>query len=448
MYDDKVVDETTEDVVLGAVIMNPESYNAVAQYVPDINVFTQGKARHLWVKIGKMIRADKLIDTVTMCASLSNDDISNGVSKGYIVDCTSSSCVGAYAEAYAQKLYEKFLLRKVVQEADNIKVTASTNNSDVYNTITNAHTLMGELLQVRPSEKFDIDDVVIETIKDMRQKKNKLIKTGYPKIDSFAGGLTRGEITIIGGRPGHGKTTFLINLLAKIVEGGYRCVLFNRELPNSEVIKKLICLEMPMLSYSMVRRGIFNDDSIDYLKKAKELITKKFNSDAFLMFDNIRDFSKTASEVKKFKPDVIIDDYIQLVSPSGREDQRRLQIEKLVNDYKWLAKESKCAVIMASQLNRMVEMRTNNKVREPQLSDLAESGAIEQIAENVFFVYYGHKLDPAKYSRSELSIIAGKVRYGQTGSVVLGYNGDVCTIYDELPLIGENTIDENKIPSF
>ena len=170
MHDDKVVDETTEDVVLGAVIINPESYNSVAQYVPDINVFTQQKARHLWAKIGKMIRADNVIDTITMCASLSNDDINNGVSKGYIVDCTSSGCLGTYAEAYAQKLYEKFLLRKVVQEADNIKVTASTNNSDVYNTITNAHTLMGELLQIRPSEKFDIDDVVIETIKDMRQK--------------------------------------------------------------------------------------------------------------------------------------------------------------------------------------------------------------------------------------------------------------------------------------
>ena len=86
MHDDKVVDETTEDVVLGAVIINPESYNSVAQYIPTTNVFTQKKARHLWNKIGKMIRADRVIDTITVCASLSNDDINNGVSKGYIVD--------------------------------------------------------------------------------------------------------------------------------------------------------------------------------------------------------------------------------------------------------------------------------------------------------------------------------------------------------------------------
>ena len=122
-----------------------------------------------------------------------------------------------------------------------------------------------------------------------------------------------------------------------------------------------------------------------------------------------------------------MDDYIQLVAPDGKIPERRLQLEKLVNDYKWLSKQMKCAVILASQLNRSIESRYKN-VR-PQLSDLAESGAIEQVAENVFFVYYEHKVNPKK-DKNIIRLKASKVRYGESGSSDLGYDGDKVKIYN------------------
>jgi replicative DNA helicase len=135
-------------------------------------------------------------------------------------------------------------------------------------------------------------------------------------------------------------------------------------------------------------------------------------------------------EVKKFKPDVVIDDYIQLIQPTPGIDTRRLQLERICNDYKWLAKTQKCSVILASQLNRQLEYR-NGKDLVPQLSDLAESGAIEQVAENVYFVHYHHKIKPddKKSSPNKITLYAKKVRYGKTGSHVLGYDGDKCKIY-------------------
>jgi replicative DNA helicase len=290
---------------------------------------------------------------------------------------------------------------------------------------------MGELLRVRPGDKFDIHEVMNETASSMRDGSYKMIKTGFRNIDSFAGGLTRGEITIVGGRPGHGKTTFLVNLLASLIGNGYKVAVFNRELPNTEVMKKILCIEMPKLDYGDVRRGVLTEGTVKLLQKARAIITEKYGEERFVMFDNIRDFPKTASEVKKFKPDVIIDDYIQLITPTGKEDVRRLQLERLVNDYKWLAKENDCAVIMASQLNRSIESRGGGAKR-PQLSDLAESGAIEQVAENVFFVYYPYKVDRATHSANEIYLVASKVRYGETGEIMLGYNGSVCTIYDDV----------------
>ena len=102
--------------------------------------------------------------------------------------------------------------------------------------------------------------------------------------------------------------------------------------------------------------------------------------------------------------------------------------------------------MIASQLNRYLETRSGDAKR-PQLSDLAESGAIEQVAENVFFVYYPYKMDPATHSKNEIYLVASKVRYGETGEIVLGYHGDICTIYDELPLINykENN-DTRELP--
>ena len=443
---DQTVDVATEDVVVGSVVLNPNEYTAVSQYIPEIEVFTQKKARALWVKVGKMRSKGAHIDTLTMCASLTDNDIASGVTKGYVLDCTSNACTGGMTEVYAQKLYEKHLLRKITTEAESIKSKVVRHGDDVYELITNAHTLMGELLRVRPGAKFSIDEAMNDTVKSMGSGSKRMIKTGYRNIDSLAGGLTRGEISIVGGRPGHGKTTFLVNLLANFINGGYKVAVFNRELPNTEVLKKMVCIEEPKLNYGDVRRGIFNENNVDLLKAVKEKITTKYSEDKFIMFDDIRDFPKTASEVKKFNPDVVIDDYIQLITPTGKEDTRRLQLERICNDYKWLAKENNCAVIVASQLNRYLETR-GGEAKRPQLSDLAESGAIEQVAENVFFIYNKYKVDPATSSKNELYLVAGKVRYGETGEIVLGYNGDVCTIYNEMPIInyGEQH-DTSKIP--
>ena len=150
--------------------------------------------------------------------------------------------------------------------------------------------------------------------------------------------------------------------------------------------------------------------------------------------------------MKKFKPDIVFDDYIQLISCSGKEEQRRLQIEKLVNDYKWLAKETDAAIVLASQLNRGIEYR--DKSYEPQLSDLAESGAIEQVAENVFFTHYDYKVKgEAGKGKNILTISAKKVRYGDTGSVDLGYDGDKCKVYNSMgEMIEYGQIQKEEIP--
>ena len=442
MEDALPYDVMTENAVLGSVITNSGEYEAVARYFTDIEVFYLHKAKLLWRKIKQMRRDKQTIDTLTVCMSVTKEDIDGGLTKYYITGCTSETCTKGMTELYANQLYEKYLMRRIIVKADEIKANASNNKKDIYRTISETHSILSEILNIKPSMASDIEDIIAETVDSVKNKTTKLIKTGYDSVDKFSGGLTRGEITIIGGRPGHGKTTVMINMLANVLEQGHKAIFFSRELPNSELVKKIVCLESQQLSYGEVRKNIFSEDSLRYFNNALAIIRRKYSSDKFLMFDNVRDFASSSGEVKKFKPDIIFDDYIQLIACDSREEQRRLQIEKLVNDYKWLAKETDAVVVLASQLNRFIERAGNRgKALMPQLSDLAESGAIEQVAENVFFSYYDYKVQGERgKGKNIITLLASKVRYGDSGSVDLGYDGNKCKIHNSIQEMIDETL--------
>ena len=416
----------TEEAVIGCIIKNKSVYDKVEPYLSDSEVWYDPRARALWDILTVMVRNNEEVDLVTVNNRIDEEKRKTGLDSVYLTLITEPIYSPNMGVAYAKQIYEKFIFRKIVKISHTIGNRAYDENSIVYELLTEAHTLFGELIELRPSAGFDVISTITAALNEIISRDTNLIRCAWEKVNEFAGGFTRGEISIIGGRPGHGKTTVIMNLASQFVLKGLKVMLFNRELPNVEVIKKLMCIESGNLSYKKVRNSEFNK------KDEKELIQVAgdmkilYASDRFQMFDTVRDMTKTAIEIKKFKPDIVLDDYIQLIEPDPRIDQRRLQLERICNDYKWIAKSQKCAVILASQLNRGIEMH-NRKNKEPQLSDLAESGAIEQVAENVYFAHYPHKnggTEPHK-----IWLYAKKVRYGSTGSTILGYDGDKCKVY-------------------
>ena len=416
----------TEEAVIGCIIKNKSVYDKVEPYLSDPEVWYDDRAKALWDILTVMVRNNEEVDLVTVNNRIDEEKRKTGLDSVYLTLITEPIYSPNMGVAYAKQIYEKFIFRKIVKISHTIGNRAYDENSIVYELLTEAHTLFGELIELRPSAGFDVISTITAALNEIISRDTNLIRCAWEKVNEFAGGFTRGEISIIGGRPGHGKTTVLMNLASQFVLKGLKVMLFNRELPNVEVIKKLMCIESGNLSYKKVRNSEFNK------KDEKELIQVAgdmkilYASERFQMFDTVRDMTKTAIEIKKFKPDIVLDDYIQLIEPDPRIDQRRLQLERICNDYKWIAKSQKCAVILASQLNRGIEMH-NRKNKEPQLSDLAESGAIEQVAENVYFAHYPHKnggTEPHK-----IWLYAKKVRYGTTGSHILGYDGDKCKLY-------------------
>ena len=423
-----------EDILLGAIMQDSSIYDSVIGYINEDVLYKQ-ESKILWNKIDNMMKAGYEVDMITIASRLTEGEKSTGVNEYYLTGLFQYEVGNDTAKIYSRAIYEKYLLRLIIEKATKIQTLAQDNQLKTYDVLTDTHSLIGELIQIRPGESFDINNAMDLAMHSISQGEGSLIKTGYEGLDKLSGGMTRGEITIVGGRPGHGKTTFTINLIKKLIESNKKIILFNREMTNAEMLKKLIALESGKLSYSMIRRGTFDMEGLAELERVKKAIINKYSEGKFAMFDNLKDFSSSASEVKKFKPDVIIDDYIQLIKPENPNEQRRLQLESIVNNYKWLAKSTKACAILVSQLNRALESRVNQR---PMLSDLAESGSIEQVAENVWFVFYDYKVNHvrSKLGANAIEVVGSKVRYGNSGDVALGFDGDKVKLY--------NTIEEFK----
>jgi len=241
-------------------------------------------------------------------------------------------------------------------------------------------------------------------------------------LDHAAGGMTRKELTVIGGRPGHGKSLLALNTIPPFLKQGLKVMLVNREMTNEETVKRMLVMESTTLSHTKVRSLDLSGKDMTTLEQVSTKMKKAYKN--LIMIDNIRTLNQVIIEANRHKPDIIIDDYIQLIDTENKKD-RRFQIEDILREYKWLAKKNNCSVILISQLNRDIEKRTSGR---PRLGDFAESGVIEQIAETAIFVYHEANMKrEADIYQSE--ILVSKARYGKIGTHIVGFNGNRCKFY-------------------
>ena len=380
------------------------------------------------------------IDIVTVIEkskSMYNGD--NTLSAFYLTGLPDKVPTTSNVEEYARIIWEKYIQRETAKSANRL-YNLSFDETENVQTILDEHSrLIEELKEIQPSRVKTIEDIVDEAKVNIKEGGN-LIPFGMDVLDYPAGGMTRKEITVLGGRPGHGKTTLMINVMKSLIEQGLNVMLFNREMSNTEMIKKLCVIENEQLLYADVRRNEFNDETEVVMEMQMEKIKEKYKN--LKMYDHIRSLSDTMSEISKHKPDVIIDDYIQLIQADGVTEGRRFEIEKIMQEYKWICKSENASAFLLSQLNREMDRRINP---EPKMSDYSESGVIEQTAETAMFVFYGYNFDSESYDRYESKIISAKARYGNVGSYMVGFNGNKCKFYSTRELAFNDTKDKTNI---
>tara|TARA_R110000765_G_scaffold233943_3_gene337016 strand:- start:1269 stop:2603 length:1335 start_codon:yes stop_codon:yes gene_type:complete len=427
-----------EESLLGAILLEGKTiYEKVSPWIRVDEAFYSDDNKMIWNIIKTLYKENTPIDVVTvMEKSKSMYNGESALTGYYLTGLPERVPTTSNVEEYARIIWEKYIQRETAKSAHKL-YNVSFDETDNVQTILDEHTrLIEELKEIQPSRVKTIEDIVDEAKINIKEGGN-LIPFGMDVLDYPAGGMTRKEITVLGGRPGHGKTTLMINILKSLIEQGLKVMLFNREMSNTEMIKKMCVLENKELLYADVRKNQFNDNTKVIMEMQMEKIKTKYAK--LKMYDHIRCLSDTMSEIAKHKPDVIIDDYIQLIQADGVSEGRRFEIEKIMQEYKWICKSENSSAFLLSQLNREMDRRINP---EPKMSDYSESGVIEQTAETAMFVFYGYNFDSASYDKYESKIISAKARYGNVGSYIVGFNGNKCKFYGTRELAFDDT--ENK----
>ena len=409
-----------ENSVLGAILLEgEESFDKVSPWIRSNDAFYFDDNKKIWKAIKTLRQSKEAIDLVTV-ANILKENGETDIAY-YLSGLTDIIATTAHLENHAKIIWEKYVQREARRTSYRMYNISFDKYDKIAPIINNQLKWLEELRDLQPDRLNNLDSMVDEAVEYIKSGEN-VIKFGMYALDRPAGGMTRKEVTVIGGRPGHGKTTLMINILKSLIEQGYKVMLINREMSNTEMLRKLIVLESENLLYSKIRRGEIegSEDEIDEIDKK---IKEKYKN--LIMYDDIRTLQDGIVEVSKHKPDIVIDDYIQLITMNDNKD-RRFQIENIMQEYKWIAKKENCSAILISQLNREIERRIDPY---PRMSDYAESGVIEQTVENALFIFYGYNFDHENYDMYESEIISCKTRYGVVGGYKVGFAGNRCGFY-------------------
>jgi replicative DNA helicase len=427
-----------EESMIGCILLDGKSiYEKVKPWIRISDAIYHKDHRVVWETMGELYKENSPIDVITVlnkCKSRLDKDTE--ITGYYLTGLTDRIPSSSNVEEYARIIWEKYIQRETAKSANKLYSLSFDNYEDV-KVILEEHTkLINELKEIQPSRVQTIEEIVTEAKINIKEG-NNIIPFGMEVLDYPAGGMTRKEITAIGGRPGTGKTTLMINILKSLIEQDFKVMLFNREMSNTEMIKKLCVLESDTLLYSDVRKNEYNEITKTVMEIQMEDIVNKYQN--LMMYDDIRNLSDSMSEIAKHKPDIIIDDYIQLIQVDGEKEGRRFEIERIMQEYKWICKSENATALLLSQLNRESDKRI---IPEPKMSDFAEGATIEHTAETAMLLFYGYNHDSESYDKYENKIIAAKARYGNVGSYVVGFNGNKCKFYNNRELAFNDTKDK------
>lgn len=423
-----------EQSVLGSILIEPSCMSEVVMYV-KAESFYLPQHRHIFSAMMTMYTNNNgAIDPVIIADTLAKDgvyDLSGG--RDYLLQLSQSVPSTANVVKYAKIVREQYYLRTLIKVSQDIIDDASSGSGDANILLDSAEQRIYDIRQGRevngPSK---ISDVIVNGVYD---KLNKLtsenkddykgIPTGFGLLDKYTTGLNKGNFILIGARPAMGKTSFALNLASNVTMGARKkCIFFSLEMSKEELAERLLASQAGVPS-TKFRTGELTEDEWIRIGNAAGAFS---NVDLYLDDTSAITVPEIKSRVRRLKDvDIIIIDYLGLVQSATRKENRVQEVSEITRNLKMMAKDLQIPVVCCAQLSRGTEGR--GKSHKPQLSDLRESGSIEQDADIVMFLYreeyYKSEVDEEKQDEIDESmteLIVAKNRHGQTGSIELSFD--------------------------
>jgi replicative DNA helicase len=412
-----------EEAVVGAVLINPEAYYDVAQFLKADDFYIH-RHRWIWEAFTRLHESRTPIDLLTVADELERTgQLVELGGPAFLTSLVNQVPTSLNAESYGKIVEGHSVRRKMITAANQIASIA-------YNTETGIDEVMGESEKAvfNVSErrlKHDLQPIravlsdYYDRIDDLSKRPEDFVgvPTGFADLDKILSGLQRSDLLIIAGRPGMGKTGFLLSVAknAALIHKKHVAI-FSMEMSNEQVVQRLIAQETGIDSQRL-RNGKLAEEEWPLFTHSIEVL-----SDTNIYLDDTPAITPLQLRTKcrrlhmEFGIDLILLDYLQLMSGDTRNDNRVQEVSFISRNLKVLARELDVPVLAAAQLSRAVEQRTD---KEPQLSDLRESGSLEQDSDIVMFIYYPseYEQDPAKKSLRKIKV--AKHRNGPTGNIDL-----------------------------
>ena len=412
-----------EQSVLGAMLMDREAIMTASEII-DSEDFYQHQYGVLFEAMLELYNEGKPADLITLQNRLREKDVPPEISSlEFARDLLNSVPTSANVRYYAQIVQEKSMLRKLIKVNEEIANTCYLAKERVDDIMEDTEKKIFNLLQKRTSGDFvPIKDVVLNALDKIElASKNKGsvtgIPTGFVDLDYKTSGMQPSDLVLIAARPSMGKTAFVLNIAQHMAfKNDVTVAIFSLEMSKEQLVNRLFSLESKVDSQS-IRTGNLSDEDWAKLIESAGIIGK-----SNLIIDDTPGISVTElrSKCRKYKLEhnlgIIIIDYLQLMTGSKKSDSRQQEISDISRSLKEIARELNVPVIALSQLSRAVEQRPDHR---PMLSDLRESGAIEQDADVVMFIYRDDYYNKDSEKKNIAEIIIAKQRNGPIGTVEL-----------------------------
>ncbi|MBT3347827.1 MAG: replicative DNA helicase [Thiotrichales bacterium] len=424
-----------EQSVLGGLMLDNNSWDLVADRVVEED-FYRGDHRLIFRSIASLAEDNKPFDVITLSEWLeSNNEIENVGGLAYLGTLAKNTPTAANIAHYADIVRERSVLRSLISASNNIAGSAfNTEGRKVAEILDSAEQEIFKIAEQGSRNQKGFEDMKtllaravdkIDMLFNSEAGAVTGIATGFTEFDKITTGLQNSDLIIIAGRPAMGKTSFAMNIAEHAATKEKKSVaVFSMEMSGEQLATRLIS-SLGRINANKVRTGQLDDDDWQYLTKA---VSQLQESKIFIDDTGALTPTELRSRVRRIARansglDLVVIDYLQLMTGSGKaaSENRATEISEISRSLKAMAKEMNIPVIALSQLNRSLESRPNKR---PIMSDLRESGAIEQDADIIVFIYRDEIYNEESPDRGVAEIILGKQRHGSIGTVKIAFQGE------------------------
>lgn len=423
-----------ERALLGSIIIDPECFDRIGGIV-NADDFYLEEHRHIYSALVKMYTQSKTIDTVTLLNALveqGDKDESEGIK--YISLIAGSVPSVSNVKDYARIVKDKSVLRRLISTCEEISSDAYEEGAPIRTIIDSAEQKIFDISHNNESKDFrhirDILQNVYQEIEITAENKGAVTgtKTGFSGLDNVLVQMGKGDLVIVGARPGMGKTSFAMNIAVNVAKAGKAVAIFSLEMSGEQLVTRILSSEA-MVDSKRIRTGQLKAEDWDNIAS---VISSLSGCDIYIDDTSAITATEMKSKMRRIPNlGLVVIDYIGLMQSTVNTDNRAQQVGEISRNLKIMAKDFGIPIICCAQLNRGTESRTGDN-KKPTLADLRDSGSIEQDADIVIFLYRDEYYSDIKGTQNNASgedsantaeIIIAKNRHGSVGNVKMGWIG-------------------------